>query len=274
MTGVKGLVLIALLLVLAVFAIRALVRIYEPRILFHPEMGLAINPGIVGMEYEDVAIRSGELFIHGWFFPAESDKYLIYYHGNAGTIADRIEFVKDILPLKLNVLMIDYRGYGKSEGMPTIEGTRQDAIAAVAWMMATKKAPTNKIILWGHSLGAAAALIAANHYRGVSGVIVESGFVSARRLALELFPIIPVAFVTDAFNNGDIVETLQVPKLFIHGTVDNLVPFGQGKELFRRATGQKLFVPIKGASHSDLSRVGGGAYLDAIKEWIGSLEAE
>ena len=235
---------------------------------FHPQRGLEINPGLIGMAYEDVAIRSGENFIHGWFFPGDSGKYLVYYHGNAGTIADRIEFAKFLAPLKLNILMVDYRGYGRSEGEPTIEGFIQDAKAAAGWMVGMKKAPLDKTIYWGHSLGGAAALIAASTYPGVAGVIAESSFISLRRLSLDRFAWIPVVFVSSELDNGSAVEKLATPKLFIHGTKDTVIPFHHSEELHRRAMAPKMLFSVEGATHSDVSYLGGQKYLGVVGDWI------
>lgn len=268
MATVKGLLLILLLVALAVLALRAAVRIYEPRVLFHPEPGLTLNPTIAGLPFEDAAIRSGDLFIHGWLLPGESHNYVIYYHGNAGTIADRLAFLQLLAPLKLNFLIIDYRGYGRSEGQPTVEGLEQDAKAAVGWLMGVKKIPPERIVLWGHSTGAAAAFHAALHHPEVAGVISESAFVSPRRVAMQHFPWAPVAFITDRLDNGQAVEKVMAPKLFLHGTADALLPYAHSEELFRRAADPKRVIFFKGATHSDIARRNGEGFLKIIKAFV------
>jgi len=267
----KGLLFFALLLILAVVSLRAVVKIAEPRFLFHPQTGLELNPSFFGVKYVDVVIRSGEFDIHGWFFPgSRSKRFVIFYHGNAGNMSDRIDFIKFMKPSGLNFLMIDYRGYGRSEGWPTIEAIGEDAVAAVDWMSKKRKVPLNRIVLWGRSLGVGAALIAAERYPAVSGVILESGFVSMRRMASEIYPFLPAAFVTDGFDNGLIVSKISAPKLIIHGTEDELIPFHHAEELYLRASGPKRIVPVV-AGHNDTYIRGGSKYLRIVEEWMSAL---
>ncbi len=268
----KGLLLFALLMLLSAVSMRAIVRIMEPRLLFYPHTGLELSPALYGFDYVDVVIRSGRFDIHGWFFPGDrSKRFVIFYHGNAGNMADRLGFMEFMRPLELNILMIDYRGYGRSEGSPTIEGIEQDAVAAVEWMNQKRKVPLSRIVLWGRSLGVAAALAAAERYPAVAGVILESGFVSMRRIASDLHPFLPVAFVTDGFDNGSIVSRLPAPKLFIHGMEDTLIPFSHAEELYARASEPKRIVPIKGAGHNDTFIHGGDRYRKVVGEWISGL---
>ncbi|VAX18847.1 hypothetical protein MNBD_NITROSPINAE04-2627 [hydrothermal vent metagenome] len=267
----KGLLLFALFLALAAVSLRAVVKIAEPKLLFHPQTGLELNPPFFGLSFVDVVIRSGEFNIHGWFFPGDrSKKFVIFYHGNAGNMSDRLAFIKFMKPAGLNFLMIDYRGYGRSEGWPTIDGTGEDAVAAVDWMSKKRKVPLSRIVLWGRSLGVGAALVAAERYPGVAGVILESGFVSMRRMASEIYPFLPVAFVTDGFDNGRIVSKINAPKLFIHGTQDQLIPFRHAEELYLRALGPKRIVPVV-SGHNDTYIRGGSEYLRIVEEWISGL---
>jgi len=264
----KGLILIALLVLLAVLSVRAFVKIMEPRYLFHPSPALTLKPSLVGLEYKDAYIRSGKYLIHGWYFPAkDAQGFIVFFHGNAGNMSDRLEFIKFIRPLRMHTLMIDYRGYGISEGRPTIDGVDEDAVAAVEWLTGKLKAPTGRVILWGRSLGGAAALTAAERYPQVAGVILESSFVSLRRIAMDIAPHMPVAFVTDAFDNAAILSRLETPKLIIHGLDDTLIPFRHAEELYSRAAPPKKILPIKGAGHDDTYLRGGGVYLKAIEEW-------
>lgn len=267
----KGLLLFALFMLLAVLSARAIVKLAEPRLLFFPKTGLELNPSFYGLKFVDVVIRSGEFDIHGWFFPgSRSKRFVVFYHGNAGNMSDRLDFIRFMKPSGLNFLMIDYRGYGRSQGWPSIEGIGEDAVAAVGWMSEKRKVPLNRIVLWGRSLGASAALIAAKRYPGVSGVIVESGFVSMRKMASEIYPFLPAAFVTDGFDNRLIVSRISVPKLFIHGVEDTLIPFRHTEELYLRAVGPKRLMPVA-AGHNDTYLRGGSEYLQIVEEWIAGL---
>jgi len=268
----KGLLLSGLALVFVVVFARAMVKVVEPRILFHPSTGLEINPSMYGIDYVDAVMDSGGYRIHGWFMPGDlSGRYVIFYHGNAGNMADRLDFIKFLKPLDLNIFMIDYRGYGRSEGYPTIEGVAQDAIAAYEWLSVKRKVPPDRIVLWGRSLGVAVALATARRHPGVAGVILESGFVSMRRIAMDIFPYVPVFLVTDGFDNGAIVAGLKVPKLVIHGMDDKVIPFSHAEELFARSAKPKLFVPISNAGHNNTYSSGGAEYLRLVGDWITKL---
>ncbi len=269
MPGYKILLLVLFLILLAIASLRAIVKVMEPRFAFAPHMGLELNPTMVGLKFQDAVIRSGKFNLHAWFFPGDpSSKFLIFYHGNTGNMSDILDFIKFLKPLKLNILAFDYRGYGRSEGYPTVEGIEMDGVAALEWLHIKRKVPLDRITLWGLSLGGAAALKAASVYPNVSGVIVESSFVSLRRMALEVFPWVPVLFVSDGWNNAKIVERIPTPKLFIHGTHDPLIPFEHSEEMYRRAMEPKRILPIKGAGHSNGYIVGGKKYLEIVGGWI------
>lgn len=270
----KG-VLFALVLILAFMSARAFVKVMERRVLFHPEYALEVNPALQGFEFRNAVIPSGGVNIHGWFIQADTPewrraRFVIFYHGNAGNIADRMDFIRFLKPLGVNVLMIDYQGYGRSEGTPSIEGISEDGVAALEWLHLKRKVPLARITLWGRSLGAAAALAAAQRYPDVGGVIVESAFVSLRRISMDLFPLIPVGLVTDAFDNGSAVERIPTPKLFIHGVDDELIPFAHGEELYKRAAGPRQMVPVK-SGHNDTYIRGGKEYLDVVGGWMEKL---
>ena len=194
---------------------------------------------------------------------------MIFFHGNAENIAGRLDFIKFIAPaFKAHILLVDYRGYGKSEGNPTITGIEEDASAAVEWLKKTVKVPPSRIVLWGFSLGGAAALSAAEKHPDIAGVVVESSFISMRAMATDVYPWMPVAFVTDGFDNQKIVSTLLVPKLFIHGDRDTVIPFNHGKALYMAAADPKEFIVVRGAGHGDALVVAGKDYVEKVSKWI------
>jgi len=268
----KVVLLAALLVLLAVLSARAAMRVIEPRFLFFPSAGLEINPAFLGLKFLDVVVTSGPYRLHGWFFPTDpSRRFVIFYHGNAGNIADRLDFVKFLEPLGLNIILIDYRGYGRSEGYPTIEGVEQDGVATLEWLHIKREVPLDRIVLWGRSLGVAAALKAAERYPDVAGVVMESGFVSLRRIATDVYPYLPVALISDALDNGRIAARLPTPKLIIHGLKDTVIPFSHAEELYARAAGPKRIVPVKHAGHGDTYYLGGREYKKIVGEWITGL---
>ncbi len=264
----KGLILLLLIILLLVVGLRGVAKIYEPLLLFHPDLSLELTPQLVGMEALDAPIRSGDRWLHGWLIKADSNRYAVFFHGNAGNISDRLEFIKAMAPLKMNILLFDYQGYGRSEGIPTIAGIEQDAVAAVDFLHEKGRVPYDRILLWGRSLGGAAALAAAEARPEIGGVIVESSFLSLRRIANDLYPYLPTAFVTDGFRNDRRVGVIDRPKLFIHGTADTLIPVAHTQELYGRATEPKKVMLIKGGGHDDGYIVGGAEYIASIAHWL------
>lgn len=265
----KPLLLILLLVILAVVSSRSIVKILEPKFLFYPDRSLELNPKMLGIKHVEVFIKSGKFHINGWYFPGdEKHGVVVFYHGNAGNISDRLHFIKFLEPLQLNILMIDYRGYGKSQGYPSIEGIEEDGVATIEWLLNEKKLKPHQIVLWGRSMGGVAALAAASKYPDVAGVIVESSFISLRRIAVDLAPWAPVALVTNRWKNMEILSRIKTPKLIMHGMNDSLIPFYHSEELFLKAAEPKKIIPIKGADHNNTYIVGGSVYRKMVGDWI------
>ncbi|HJM82740.1 MAG TPA: alpha/beta hydrolase [Nitrospinota bacterium] len=265
-------ILIAFLIATALLLI---VKIMEPRLLFYPSKDLASTPLSLGLEFRDVIIESKGFNIHGWFLPEQgSDVYLIFYHGNAGNVSNNLEFARMVQVYKVNLLMIDYRGYGRSDGFPTIDGVEEDAIATMAWLINNFKVDPTKIILWGRSLGVAMAMATAERYANIGGVILESGFVSFRRIARYYYPIIPACFISNALDSGARMASLASPKLIIHGTHDTTIPFAHARELFALAQDPKQFMSVKFGGHNDVAHVGGQGYIRIIGKWIEDLKSK
>jgi len=264
----KGLILFLLIIIFTALSLRAIVKIMEPRFIFHPTMALELNPALAGFKFTDVVIQSGSDKIHGWFIKGDKSKPLIiFFHGNAGNISHRLDFVRFMEPLKFNFLLIDYKGYGRSEGSPSISAVEEDALATLLWANKKLKAPFDQTILWGRSMGGAAALYAASQKPQVAGVIVESSFVSLRRMANEVFPNVPVAFISSRWNNGEIASRITTPKLFIHGLKDEIIPFHHTEELFKIAAEPKQVMPLH-SGHNDTYIRGGDVYRKTIGDWI------
>lgn len=207
--------------------------------------------------------------LHGWYVPhEEAEASFLFFHGNAGNLSHRTENVFFLHHLKLNVFIFDYRGYGKSEGDPDEKGIRLDAQAAYDTLMAQPGVSARSLILFGRSLGGAfAAYIASQN--PVAGLILESSFTNAKDMADRMFPILPVGwFLSSELDALSSVAHLSVPKLFLHGTADSIIPYTLGRELYQGAAEPKEFYNIAGAGHNDTIRVGGSDYFDKIKEFI------
>jgi len=227
------------------------VRYLERTSVFYPERILSTTPQDLGLPYEDVFIQTQDhVTVHGWLIKAPSaQSTLIFFHGNAGNIGDRLGKIDLFHKIGLNVLIIDYRGYGKSEGKPTEQGIYDDATAAYDYLVSRSDMKGQNIISYGASLGGAVAIDLAIH-RKVSCLIVDSTFSSAADMAKRIFPFIPSFLIQTKMNSVAKIKSIHVPKLFIHSIEDQTVPFELGKRLYDAAPGDKKFIEIIG-DHND-----------------------
>ena len=167
---------------LACYAVLALVvYLMQARMLYLPDVpgrSLDRTPADIGADYEDVWIRTADgVTLHGWYVAGHSDRVLLFFHGNAGNISHRLESIRQFLQLGLSVLIIDYRGYGQSEGRTTEQGIYRDAEAAWNYLTGSRGTPQERIVLFGRSMGASAAAYLAARQRPLA-LVVESSFTS------------------------------------------------------------------------------------------------
>ena len=242
----------------------------ENYFMFFPEKELDLYPRDLGLEAEDVLVDTPDgVRIHGWLFPPPNVQapLLLFCHGNAGNISHRLDNVQHLVRHGFGVFLFDYRGYGRSTGRPSEQGIYQDGRAAYAYLVNGRKIPADRIVLFGRSLGAAVAVeVALNH--PVRCVILESAFTSTRAMARHMGPFALLSPVLPAhFNNLEKIPRLEGPKLLVHGTADEIVPFSMGRALFEAAREPKTFLPLKGAGHNDTYVVGGERYFQALVEF-------
>jgi fermentation-respiration switch protein FrsA (DUF1100 family) len=241
----------------------------ENLLVFFPEKRFDFAPEAFGLSYKDVYFRSEDgKRLHGWFFPGEeAHPVLLHLHGNAGNISHRLDLIKRLVQKNLQVFIIDYRGFGKSEGRPSEKGVYLDGLAAYDHLVKKEGIPGENIVLHGHSLGAAVAVEVALK-RSVKAVILESPFTSTRDMAKTM----PFFFVFSPllpanYNNLEKVSGLSVPLLIVHGDQDEIVPFSMGERLFGAAAEPKHFLRLERAGHNDTYVAGGKRYLDALEQF-------
>ncbi len=247
-----------------------LLYVLQDRLVYFPTRELIATPRDRGMEYEEVSLITDDgVKLHGWFVPApEARAVLLYFHGNAGNISYRLERIALFQRLKLSVLIVDYRGYGRSAGHPSEEGTYRDATAAWRYLMNERAVAPGKVVVFGRSLGAAVAAQLATQV-SPGAVILESGFTSLPDLGAEAYPWLPVRWLT-RFNYSvkEYLTKIHHPVLVIHSRGDELIPFRHGQELYAAANPPKQFLEIRGG-HNDAYFLTGVEYARGFDEFLG-----
>lgn len=254
-------------------AVGLLLFLFQERLIFYPNLpsrSITATPSDVGLQYEPVQILAADgVRLGGWFLPASSDARgaLLFFHGNAGNISHRLDSLKIFIGLGLDVLIFDYRGYGRSEGAVSEQGTYLDAAAAWRHLTNERGIDAQNIVLFGRSLGAAvAAHLAARQNPGA--LILESGFTSVPDLAAQLYRIYPVRWLS-RFHYGtkDALPHVKCPVLVVHSHDDEIIPFGHGQALFAAARDPKAFLQLRGG-HNDGFLVSGRHYIDGLNDFL------
>jgi fermentation-respiration switch protein FrsA (DUF1100 family) len=196
-----------------------------------------------------------------------SDMVLLWFHGNAGNLAHRADMMLDLASIPAQVLLVDYRGYGRSEGRPNERGLYRDADAAWRFLTDERGVPADRIVILGKSLGGAVAIDLATRVTP-AGLIAQSSFTSVPAMAAHHYPFVPKFLVRTKMDNLSKIGGLDCPIMVIHSRNDEVVPYEHGLRLFEAAGGDKRFYEVPGARHNDTWLVGGADYLDAIRRFL------
>jgi uncharacterized protein len=230
---------------------------------------------------EDVQLAAADgVRLHGWYCTpqvgrggaleaVETERTLLFLHGNAGNLSHRYEIIEHFVKLPVNVLIIDYRGYGKSEGRPSEEGLYADARAAWDYLTQARGMPASQIVIFGESLGGAVAIDLATKTQAC-GLIVQSSFTSIADMAAEVLPFVPPFILRTKMDSLSKIGQVSSPKLFIHSQADEIVPYRLGRRLFDAAHAPKQFYEVKNAPHNLTFDIGGAAYYEALRDFINS----
>ncbi|MHC4914707.1 MAG: alpha/beta hydrolase [Planctomycetota bacterium] len=260
-----ALILTGLYFVLAVF-----LYLFQSKLVFIPHRQLEGNPGGCGMPFEDLMLEAPDgLRIHAWHVPAhaESRGAVLFCHGNAGNISHRLESIRVFRNLGLDTLIFDYRGYGRSDGSPSEEGTYLDVEAAWRHLIEEKKVDPGRVVIFGRSLGGAVAshLAAA---RAPRALILESCFTSVPDMGAELYPWAPVRLLARIhYPTLEYVGRVGCPVLVIHSPDDEMIPYSHGRRIFRAAGEPKSFLKIRG-SHNNGWFDSKSVYVDGLREFV------
>jgi fermentation-respiration switch protein FrsA (DUF1100 family) len=241
---------------------------------FHPVREITLTPAAAGLPYEDLFLDTadGER-VAAWFIPAASGPRpdragtLLFFHGNAGNLSHRLESIGVFHDLGLNTLIIDYRGFGRSTGKPSVQGTLRDARAAWNWLRERKGCRPEDLVIFGRSLGGAVAADLAAELHPAA-LILESTFTSLHAVGKDLFPYLPVGlFLPQDYDTPARLAGLRTPLLVVHSPDDELVDFRLGRSLYEGYSGPRTFLQIRG-SHNSGFRESGTLYTDGLRDFL------
>lgn len=258
--------MLKLALAIAVIALLALLLAgCVERMFFYPDSVQYTQPQQFGLPHEDVFIDGIDgSRLHGWWLPARgaAQGSVLHLHGNAANVSNHLPLVAWLPAAGFNVLLLDYRGFGRSQGRPTLDGVVDDAAAALDYLRRRPGVDAQRLIVLGQSLGGATALrLLARDGEGVRLAVIEAAFASYRGIARDaalrsvvLAPFLPVALPALPDRQRDPLAALaaiRVPLLLVHGTADEVIPFTHGEQLAAAAPPGTTFLRIDGARHME-----------------------
>jgi uncharacterized protein len=239
------LVLFFVYLILLVF-----LYFYQRSLLYHPNENNYSGDNLT-VKVEKVKVQTSDnLKLNGWFHKKNLSDYktIIYFHGNAGTLDNRIHKLNHFKDIDVNFLIIAWRGFSGNEGKPTEDGLYIDGKSAVNWVLEQGIKEEN-IVLYGESLGTGITLEIAQN-KNFAGVILETPFTSMVDAAKNFYPYIPVnLLLKDRYENEKKVRSINIPIMIMHGEKDTIVPFSMGKKIFEIANEPKYSYFTKYDNH-------------------------
>ncbi len=241
----------------------------QESMLFFPEKVIWQTPKSIGLEYEEVILTTNDgVLITGWYVPAMDEKGVVLFcHGNAGNVSDRLDSIKIFHDLGQSVLIFDYRGYGRSSGKISENGTYLDAEAAWDYLIRTKHKSSKDIVIFGRSLGGAVAAETALR-KGPACLILESTFMSVPAIARKYYPWLPVGLIAKyRYATLDKIDAIRCPKLIVHSKDDEIIPFAHGWKIYEKAVPPKEFLEIKGG-HNEGFMLSGDAYREGLGNFL------
>lgn len=253
-------------------AVMALVFFFQSRLVFYPEVGreVVLSPQTFGLKFESVDIRTadGET-LHAWWVPADEARgTVLFFHGNAGNISHRLDYLLMLNRMGFTTLIVDYRGYGRSTGSPSEEGTYRDAEAAWNYLRGARSVRPQNLVIAGESLGAAVATWLAARV-GPRAVVLLSTFTSATDLGAQIYWFLPVRLISRlGYDNAENLKRIKAPVFIAHSRDDDIIPYSHGRKLFEGANEPKAFLEMRGG-HNDgfiFTRPEWGAQLAAFLE--------
>ena len=210
--------------------------------------------------------------LHSWYFHhSKGAPTILFFHGNAGNLSDRYHWSCRLTGLPANVLSIDYRGYGRSEGKPGEAGLYLDAEAAYAYLQNKRQVDPRSILLYGKSLGGAAACHLAGRVEA-RALILQSTFTNASDMASLMMPWVPSFLIRSRLDNLGKIANIKIPKLVVHSRADRMIPLKMAEALVLAAPEPKSLVVFEDAGHNDLILRHGAGVLTAFREFLSGIK--
>ncbi len=252
-----------------------LVRRAEPRLAFFPLVGEDTTPARFGVSFTPYTIETadGER-LRAWHLPRrDAAAQVVYFHGNGGNLSMWTDVLVGLWEHDLDVVAVDYRGYGLSTGRPSEQGLYRDVEALVTFVQQRLGRKPLPLVYWGRSLGTPMAAYAARvHPPG--GVVLEAGFPTIRAV-LETSPVLLALSWAGSyrFATAEWMRSVQAPALVIHGNRDSVIPYRLGQRLYEGLPGPKRFVTVSGGDHNDAEPAEPEHYWTAVREFVAALRA-
>jgi len=271
----KRILILALILILAApLALFIGLREVEHEITFRPEPFNTLSYKDMPIHAEDVWIKTRDnVRINAWFIPTEvspATATILFFHGNSGNISNVGWLGQKLAARGFDVMLVDYQGYGKSEG--TVSGENDiyaDADAAYDYLTTVRKVSPSRLVLYGHSLGTTVVADLASR-KPCGAAIIEAGLSSASDLAADHFTRLPHwlhSLCKNRFDSAQKLGNVHSPVLIVHGDSDSLIPLSEGKKLFASANEPKTLLVIPGGGHTVFGS-GGDGYLNTLTEFV------
>jgi hypothetical protein len=254
-----------------------LLRWFEHNQVYHPSRTMDATGAELGRPFENVSFKSCDgVELNGWFYPPDTNSphaqfIFLFCHGNAGNIGNRLDFYQALLEIGVNIFAFDYRGYGRSQGRPSEEGTYLDAQAAHQWLR-QKGFAGKKIIAYGESLGGGVASELCSREE-TGGLILQSTFTSIPDIGAELFPWLPVRWInTIQYDTRSKLPRLHIPVLVLHGCHDELIGFHHAETNYAAANEPKMFREIEGDHNDPLGDR--AAFIEGLEKFLKLLDGQ
>tara|TARA_B100001939_G_scaffold198811_1_gene170931 strand:+ start:1242 stop:2060 length:819 start_codon:yes stop_codon:yes gene_type:complete len=246
----NSLLLFIQLIILVYFFLLVFLYFYQRNLMYHPNENNYFDDKLL-VNIEKVKIRTQDgLNLLGWYHEKDiiKNKTILFFHGNAGSLENRIHKLNHFQDMKVNFLIIAWRGFSGNQGKPSETGLYEDGESAIRWLL-KKGIDEKNIVIYGESLGTGVATHLSQN-RNFAGIILETPFTSMIDAAKKFYPYIPVSFLLkDKYENKNKIKNIKFPVLVMHGEKDQIVPFDMGKKIFEIANEPKYSYFTKYDNH-------------------------